>query len=157
MNGYQPSNKQVAEWKQRRAKGETYWRIAAEYDVCEQTVSKYVNGRYEAPVGKRYLEPEWWSEARKLREQGLTFTDIGEKLGYSRYGVKYALCPIRRQQSAESSFDYNRYKRKTRTNRPFRPWRWRELRKEARMEWKSKGGDLRDYYKKYGVDDAKSS
>lgn len=155
MNGYQPTNKQVAEWKQRRAKGEAYWRIAAEYDVCRQTVSKYVNERCCNTVGKRYLEPEWWSEARKLVADGVNMTQIAKRLKKSKYGVKYALCPIRREQAAQQSLDYNKYKRKKRPNKPFRPWGWRQKRIEARSEWKMQGGDLKDFYIKHGVNDVK--
>jgi hypothetical protein len=38
-------------------------------------------------------EPEWWSEARALRRQGLSYSAIGKELSRPQSAVSYALRP----------------------------------------------------------------
>lgn len=114
MNGYQPTNRQVEEWKQRRARGEAYWRIAAEYDVTRQTVSKYVNGKYEILVGRVHIrpEPKWWNEARKLFADGLTRMEIAVKLNKDWSTIDNAVNEECRKNNLQRHRDYEKYKRK---------------------------------------------
>ena len=109
------------------------------------------------PEKRIVLQPEWWSEAKKLQNEGLNYKQIAWVLSKSNRTVRIAVDPDFRAIELQRYKDYGQYKRKPRANRTERPYEWRKARRQARIEWKANGGDLRDYYKKYGVYDAKSS
>lgn len=109
------------------------------------------------PEKRATLEPEWWSEAKKLQNEGLNYKQIARVLSKSNRTVRIAIDPEFRAIELQRYKDYGKYKRKPRTDNSHRDYAWNKLRRIARKEWRDKGGNLREFYAKHGVNDAKSS
>jgi hypothetical protein len=97
-------------------------------------------------------EPDWWETARKLKAAGVRQCDIAERLGKTRYAIRYALDPIYREQHRKRRIENwhkhedpearNAARRGAQTDR-----KRDAARAEARARWRAKGGKITSYYR----------
>lgn len=95
------------------------------------------------------IEPEWWAEARKLKKQKLTYTEISKIIGRSRRAIRYALDPEEREKCINTS------KRKHKLgiaviSKSKRDYTRTNLRAYGREKFRTEGGDLREIYRELG-------
>lgn len=82
-------------------------------------------------------EPAWWSDARRMSAAGMTAPAIAKALGYSAWGVRYAISDKVRRYSCQRK-QRNRVSRQAPSTVPFPYW-WLEAEVLHRLGCSKKG------------------